>query len=139
MGPPTLARNGVPAAKQVCVDGDPACDFDPTPGTCRFHLWACLGGEDARLGCAAGAVSAVDLLRPTAFERAQNVAARNTFLAAVGRLPSPAGPGERCTGRMDADVPSGRTKLVIRTLAHGPGPATDRDVLQLACVPPPGP
>ena len=139
MGPPALSRNGLPVAKQVCVDGDPTCDFDATPGTCRFHLWACLGGEDSRLGCAAGAVSGVDLLRPTAFERAQNVAARNALLAAVGRLPNPTGPGERCTGRMEADVPSGRTKLIIRTLAHGPGPATDRDVLQLACVPPPGP
>jgi len=139
MGPPALSRNGLPVAKQVCVDGDPTCDFDATPGTCRFHLWACLGGEDSRLGCAAGAVSGVDLLRPTAFERAQNVAARNALLAAVGRLPNPTGPGERCTGRMEADVPSGRTKLIIRTLAHGPGPATDRDVLQLSCVPPPAP
>src|SRR5438093_1626559 len=139
MGPPALSRNGLPVGKQVCVDGDPTCDFDPTPGTCRFHLWACLGGEDSRLGCAAGAVSGVDLLRPTAFERAQNVAARNALLAAVGRLPNPTGPGERCTGRMEADVPSGRTKLIIRTLAHGPGPATDRDVLQLSCVPPPAP
>ena len=139
MGPPALSRNALPLAKQTCVDGDPACDFDPTPGTCRFHLWACLGGDDARVGCAAGTVSGVDVLRPTALERPQNVAARSALLAAFGRFQAPIGPGERCTGRMDADVPAGRTKLLIRTIAYGPGAAKDRDVLQLRCVPPPTP
>ena len=139
MGAPVVARSGLPMAKQLCVDGDPACDFDPTPGTCRFHLWACLGGEDPRLACAAGAVSRVDVLRPTALERVQNVAARNALLAALGRFQSPLGPGERCTGRMDADVPIGRTKLVFRTLTHGPGAAIDRDALQLTCLPPAAP
>src|SRR5205085_12660879 len=32
-------KNGLPSPRQVCVDGDPACDFDPTPGSCTFHLW----------------------------------------------------------------------------------------------------
>ena len=139
MGAPAVARSGLPMAKQLCVDGDPACDFDPTPGTCRFHLWACLGCADPRLTCAAGPVSGVDVLKPTALERAQNVAARNGLLAAVGRLHGPVGPGERCTGRMDVDVPVGRAKLTFRTLAHGPGTATDRDTLQLSCVAPPAP
>jgi len=81
----------------------------------------------------------VDVLRPTALERPQNVAARSALLAAFGRFQAPIGPGERCTGRMDADVPAGRTKLLIRTIAYGPGAAKDRDVLQLRCVPPPTP
>ena len=139
MGTAGVDRKGVPTAKQLCVDGDPTCDFDPTPGSCRFHLWACLGGADSRLACAAGPVSRVDVLRPTPLERVQNVAARNALLAALGRFQSPIGPGERCTGRMDADVPVGRTKLMFRTLAHGPGAAIDRDALQLTCVPAPAP
>ena len=41
-----VARNGLPSNKQTCVDNDPSCDFDPTPGNCRFHLWVCVGGDD---------------------------------------------------------------------------------------------
>ncbi|MFO1395300.1 MAG: hypothetical protein U1F09_16245 [Steroidobacteraceae bacterium] len=38
---------------QSCTDNDPACDFDPTPGTCRFRVWGCAGGDDTRLACSA--------------------------------------------------------------------------------------
>ena len=35
-----------------CVDGDPACDTDPTPGVCRFEVSVCLNVPDPELRCA---------------------------------------------------------------------------------------
>jgi hypothetical protein len=35
--------------KQSCMDGDPSCDFDSTPGQCTFRVAACLNVEDSRL------------------------------------------------------------------------------------------
>src|SRR5262249_30878430 len=57
---------GLRKNRQDCVDGDPACDLDPAPGSCRLRVFACLGGADARFGCAAAAVAAVDVTRPKA-------------------------------------------------------------------------
>jgi len=48
---PRLDPSGVPSRKQRCVDGDPGCDRDPTPGTCSFAFWICVAGDDPRLGC----------------------------------------------------------------------------------------
>src|SRR3954468_13927675 len=36
---PTLDHAGLPAPRQHCVDGDPACDRDPAPGVCSFAFW----------------------------------------------------------------------------------------------------
>ncbi len=108
-----VARNGLPSNKQTCVDNDPSCDFDPTPGNCRFHLWVCVGGDDPRLGCAASAVASLGLRRPSASQTAA-AAARQASLDAFGRLPLPtAAPGEACSGRVDLDVPAGRKRLVV--------------------------
>ena len=32
-----------------CIDGDPTCDDDPTPGVCRFHVGVCLNVTDPNL------------------------------------------------------------------------------------------
>src|SRR5206468_6729225 len=75
-----LTRKGIPSTKQICVDGDPSCDFDPTPGSCRFRLWTCLGGADARLDCAATSVSSLSLTRPSPNEIGPAAAARTALL-----------------------------------------------------------
>jgi cysteine-rich repeat protein len=56
MQTPTLKGDGTPSNKQVCVDNDPTCDFDPNPGSCQFHVWLCFGGDDARIACGADSV-----------------------------------------------------------------------------------
>jgi cysteine-rich repeat protein len=134
---PALDHSGRPSTTQTCTEGDPACDFDPTAGRCRFHLWACLGGADPLLACAAGAVASVDLKRPSASEKGPGPAARQVLLGALGGLGFPVGPGERCTRRMDVDVPAGRAKLTIHTLARRTGASSDSDTVKLVCAAPP--
>jgi cysteine-rich repeat protein len=126
---------GIPSPKQICVDGDPNCDFDPTPGTCRFHVWACVGGADSRVGCAAGTVTAYDLVRPDGSEPAPFGAAHDALATALGRMTLPAGPGEECSPRIDLDVPVGRTKLLVKTDATTATGRHDRDALRLVCAP----
>src|SRR5690606_6815903 len=125
-------KKGIPRNAQRCTDGDSGCDLDPTPGNCRFHLWACLGADDARLACAATAVTGFELRSPRANAVGTQLAARNAVLDAVGALGLPAGPGETCSGRIEVDVPAGKSlKLATRAvLASG---KKDNDSLKLTC------
>jgi hypothetical protein len=84
----------VPRNRQDCVDGDPACDFDPTPGSCRLHLFDCLGGPDARLGCAAASVTGVDVLRP----KLDGDPVRDALVQAFAELSPPVGPARHVRG-----------------------------------------
>src|SRR5581483_8534893 len=129
------ARNGIPSPKQTCADGDPSCDFDPTPGRCRFHLWTCLGGDDARVRCGGDPVARFVVQRPTAADTGPGAAVRQALVTAVAKLALPTGPGETCSGRIDVDVPAGRSKLVLRTEATTVDGLRDRDALKLTCVP----
>ena len=129
------AKNGLPSPKQTCVDGDPTCDFDPTPGTCRLHLWACVAGADTRIACAAGAVGSVSLVRPSATQTGPAGRAREALLAQLQGIPLPAGPGEVCSGRIDVDLPAGRLRLGVKSEATTTSGARDRDALKLTCAP----
>jgi cysteine-rich repeat protein len=136
----TLAtnRSGVPTTKQVCVDGDPACDFDPTPNVCEFHVWTCLGADDARIGCAADTVVSLNLLKPTASQTSPvPAAARQALLDRFGQTSLPAGPGEVCSPRIDLHLPAGRAKLAIKDEAMSQAGIRDRDNLKLICAPAP--
>jgi cysteine-rich repeat protein len=135
----TLAtsRSGLPANKQVCVDNT-ACDFDPTPNTCEFHLWTCLGGEDTRIGCVADSVATLNLLKPTASQTSPPaVAARQTLLERFGQILLPAGPGEVCSPRIDLHLPAGKAKLALKDEAVSQTGIRDRDSLKLICAPAP--
>src|SRR5579871_292350 len=136
LGQPALDRHGLPDFKQTCQAGDRSCDFSTTPGVCRFHLWACLAGADARYTCPAVAVSSVDVLAPSVRKTGTDGAARAALVAGLGALGFPAGPGEVCTPRMNVDVPAGSHKLVLRTRAHGADGTRDTDALRLRCLPP---
>lgn len=60
-----LDRFGRPQIRQVCHDQDPTCDFDPTPGRCRFAVSVCLNNNDPVLvQCVPNGVSSVDFGRP---------------------------------------------------------------------------
>jgi cysteine-rich repeat protein len=126
-------RNGVPRNRQDCVDGDPACDFDPTPGSCRLHLFGCLGGADARLGCAAAAVTGVDVLRP----KLDGDPVRDALVQAFAELSPPVGPGEVCTRRIDVEMPTGRKRAVVKVRTRLAAGKSDPDTLKLRCLPSP--
>lgn len=120
--------HSLPRNRQVCVDGDPACDFDTTAGTCRFHLFVCLAGGDARLGCPPLAVSSVDLLRPAVGDPT-----RAGFVDALQAIGFPAGPGEECSQHVAVDVPVGR-QLRAKTRTRLASGKTDSDNLKLKCL-----
>lgn len=128
--------HGVPRNRQDCVDGDPRCDFDAAPGICRFHLFGCLGGADARLGCAAASITGVEVVRPKASDQS---ALRDAVVHALAELSLPVGPGETCTRRIDVDVPAGKKGVRLKLDAQIGGGKPDRDSVKLRCLPAPAP
>ncbi|MFN8545953.1 MAG: hypothetical protein U0807_17355 [Candidatus Binatia bacterium] len=131
IGQAALDRRGLPDFKQECHDNDPTCDFDATAGTCRLHLWACLGGEDQRLSCPAQPVSAVQLVKPS--DR-QPGPARTALLNALGAVTVPVVSGERCTRRIEISLPASGKRFSVKTLAMTTA-GTDKDGLKLRCSP----
>ena len=120
--------------RQTCIDGDPACDFDPTPGNCQLHLWTCLGGADPRIDCLAASVTDVELLNPKPSQAGPGAAVRQAFLAALGALRFPVGPGEMCTNRVDVDVPVRGSRFLLRTRTHTDTGEMDKDTLKVKCA-----
>jgi cysteine-rich repeat protein len=127
-----LDKKGRPAGKQDCFDGDPACDFDPTPGNCRLHLWVCFGGADDRLLCPTAQATVFEILRPGSGKGGAPGNARQRLLQGVAALGFPAGPGETCTGRMDIDVPAGRSRILFKTRVEG-ADFSEGDGVKLGC------
>jgi cysteine-rich repeat protein len=128
IGQASLDKRGLPQVRQVCNDNDPTCDADPTTGVCLFHLWACVGADDARVACSATQVTGVDVLRP------RSGPAQAAIASAMGDLGLPAGPGERCTRRIDVEVPAHGSQLIVRTQATPAVGKTDKDSLKLKCL-----
>ena len=126
--------HGLPRNRQVCTDNDPLCDLDPTPGTCRMRVWACLGGADARLVCSAARVTAVDISNPKATAGGSQLQARLALFNGLQALGLPTGPGEECTSPADVDVRVGRAgKLKFKTKAKLESGSADLDQLSLEC------
>jgi hypothetical protein len=129
---PTLNRDGTPSKKQVCVDNDPTCDFDPAPGSCQFHVWLCFGGADSRISCSADSVASIELRKPSPRDVGDLAALRQALQQRLGAFTLPLPAGEQCTQRVNVDAISGKTtKLSLRTSdALG---ARDNDSLQFKC------
>jgi cysteine-rich repeat protein len=123
---------GVPKTTQECVDGDPRCDFDATSGTCRLHVFSCLGGADVRLGCPAASVASVNVVQPRASDGGT---VHDALVAALSELHLPVGPGEACTRRVDVDVPAGRKGVVLKVRANLASGKPDQDKLKVRCLP----
>ncbi len=136
LGSVAIDKKGIPKSQQVCKDNDPACDFDPTPGTCRFRVWVCVGGADARLGCAAAQVTRLDVRAPgPRVKRAEDIAARAALLAGLEGITLPAGPGEACSNGFAIDVPAGNRRVTLRAQATLASNKKDVDPLALRCLP----
>jgi cysteine-rich repeat protein len=130
---PARDLTGHVTSRQRCVDGDPGCDFDPTPGICRFKLWPCVGAANVSAGCAASTVTRLELRKPTDRDGPPSGALRPALLAGLAALPVPAGPGETCGPRITLEVPAGKRKASIQVRAHRGGLAADGDGLKLLC------
>jgi cysteine-rich repeat protein len=136
---PGLDGKGRLRTMQVCVDGDPGCDFDPTPGNCRFRVWPCAGAGDPAAGCPASTVTRLELRKPTAQYKPPSGPLRLPLLAGLATVPIPAGPGETCGAPIDLDVPVGKRRASIQVRAYRGNLVSDTDALKLAChavVPP---
>src|SRR5205085_2061200 len=123
-----------PAGRIPGGSSSPACDFDPTPGICTFHLWLCYGADDARISCSASSVTGVTLVKPSATQTGFPAAARTAIERALGHMTFPVGPGEVCSERVDLDVPAGKTKLLVKTQTLTMEGFRDRDALKLTCA-----
>ena len=137
MQTPTLKGNGTPSNKQVCVDNDPTCDFDPTPGSCEFHVWLCFAGADTRLACAPDSVASIAVTKPSVKDQGSLAALRQALLQRLGAFTLPLQAGEQCTQRVNVEATAGKTtKLSLKV--SDPLGAHDSDSLQFKCVRSPG-
>ena len=94
-----LDRYGQRSFEIACVDGDPACDFDPQPHSCGFRMILCLNNAEPTLpACVPNGISEVSVMAPRAvrFSDASLGAAVLADLAAVNNalthLADPADP-----------------------------------------------
>jgi cysteine-rich repeat protein len=133
---PATDSLGVPKTAQTCTDGDSGCDSDPTPGTCRFRIWGCIGGADTRLACSAAQITGVALKAPSGTAmRPEDVAARAALATGLSSFTFPAGPGEVCGSGFAVDVPVGNRRITLRAQATLASGKKDLDTLQLKCAP----
>lgn len=131
-----------------CVDGDPACDADPTPGICRFDVSVCLNLADPKLRCAPGEIERYDIENVQPDTDPYHDFEFGTLQAAVDVLgfPVEASETDLCSGPVAMTLPlevrvqrrgagyrsSAKT---LRADVLGAGPPLDRDSLPMKCVP----
>ncbi len=63
--PPTDPYTGFPTKKVQCLDNDPSCDNDVTPGQCTFMVGACLNVTETRFTCTATSADSYIIKRPS--------------------------------------------------------------------------
>jgi len=136
IGTPTLKGDGTPSNKQICADNDATCDFDPNAGSCRFHAWLCFGGGDPRIACNADSVAQVELRKPSEKEQGDLAALRQAVVQRLGAFSLPLPAGERCTTRIDVDVPAGRKDGKLSLRVRNAVGARDTDNLKFKCTVP---
>jgi len=147
-----VAAANKPAGKPKkirCVDGDPSCDDDPTPGVCRFLVDVCANVTNPALpACATQELEffTVENVHPDTdprhdFQFQTLEDAVNTFV-----LPVQSDETDVCAGdvamvlSLEAKVkPKGakwkKSKKTLRTTALGPLGVRDEDQLSMTCLP----
>jgi hypothetical protein len=144
-----LAATGKPRIR--CVDNDPSCDGDPTPGTCLIEVGVCLNRTDPTGRCAPRELDVYEIqnvqpdtepLHDFEFQTLQDMV---TNLA----IPADADEIDECVDtvamllHLDVRIQRGRAsyrkaKKTLRGSVQGPDGARDEDALPLRCVPAPG-
>jgi hypothetical protein len=141
-----LAPSGKPRIK--CVDNDPTCDTDPTPGICRIDVSACLNVTDPTGVCAprdledyliANVQPDTEPLHDFEFQTLQDA------VTSMG-LPADTGDTDLCIGPVEMVLPLevrigkkgaryGKSKELLDGRVQGPEGALDEDALPMKCVP----
>ena len=144
--PPTIPPSTFPTGKISCIDNDPTCDADTTPGQCTFLVGACVNVTDPRLTCAPTDAASYILKHPSAKDAAK--ANKNPFgyenmHALVTELDSiiPSATGNNCSAQGRFVVPlkkginKGTGKIALK--ATDSAMATDSDTIKFECLPNP--
>jgi hypothetical protein len=150
---PFLDKKGFPNRKQICKDGDPACDADRTAdGVCTFRVGVCLDQTDAALpSCTASGSTGYLVKKPIpAAKDPTDVANSQALLDALEALGGTAGgkknndvlftaplSGPTCTEFAEIKVPLKNGKDGKKTLTGCAelDKCADKDALKLRCTP----
>jgi cysteine-rich repeat protein len=143
---PVLDKTGAPSLKQTCKDGDPACDFDNTVGTCTFHVWLCANNHDVRLPACTpgpggvGTAALIDVKKPSAKSlllHPGDAPLRNLVVNAATIAQTTAfdacGPQLVITVPLKSPTIKGTRPITIKATATGG--VADADGLKLICTP----
>jgi hypothetical protein len=130
----TLKGDGTPSNKQICVDNDPTCDFDPNPGSCEFHVWLCFGGDDARIACAADSVASIEVKKPSEKDQGSLAVLRQALTQRLGAFTLPLPAGEQCAKRVDVEVTAGKKDGKLSLKVANPLGDRDSDSIKLKCA-----
>lgn len=125
-------KRGIARNKQTCRDGDPICDFDPTPGNCRVRVYGCAGAANDDISCLQQDVFEQLIKRPkTNAKRPHEVAARAEMDAVLGAMSFPVTGGEVCSQGMFLDVPvDEKLRMTVRVTGTK---KKDTDSLRIIC------
>jgi hypothetical protein len=139
---------GAPAHRIRCVDGDPACDADPSPGVCRFDVSVCLNTADPTLRCSPRELELYDVENVQPDTDPRHDFEFETLQTAVDTLGFPIAADETdvCAGPVAMILPLavhvrrsgadyGSFKKTLRADTYGPGDPLDRDALPMKCLP----
>jgi len=144
---PPPDNNGFPTAKIVCLDNDPSCDNDITPGQCTFNVGVCVNVTDSRFTCTPTSAASYVLKSPSdkdTLKPSKNLFVRANRRGLDGELDSivPTGTGNVCSDEVPFVVPlkkgisKGKGKINVQ-LVDGAN-KKDSDTLKFTCLPNPG-
>ncbi|MBI3768895.1 MAG: hypothetical protein HY271_10435 [Deltaproteobacteria bacterium] len=143
---PPSGGGGIPLNKVFCMDNDPTCDADTTPGQCTFLVGACVNVVDPRLTCSPTDTASYDLARPSVENTTQSHKDSNARdnrrrltldLDALIPTASPnvCTPQERFVVALKKGVKKRIAGVALRVTDSGT--ATDADSMKLICLPNP--
>ena len=143
---PAMSTKGKPQIK--CVDNDPSCDNDPTPGICRVDVDVCINQTDPTGVCAPRELTNYEVANVQPDSDPRHVFEFMTLQDLVNAMALPANPDDvdQCVGPVSMVLPLevkvgkkgskyGKFKEVVRSSVIGPDSARDDDVLPIQCVP----
>jgi hypothetical protein len=144
--PPIDLGTGLPTARITCLDNDPACDADNTPGQCTFLVGACVNVADSRFTCTPTDASTFLVRKPNVGDAARphknrfaRANRRNIELGLDDLLPV-ASPNV-CADERAFVVPlkngNRRASFHIQAQVTSTGSVTDKDSLKFTCLPNP--
>lgn len=144
--PPVDPKKGVPTNKIVCVDNDPACDADGTPGQCTFMVGACVNVVDGRFTCTPSDADTYLLKKPSAKDATRpdkNPFARDNFRNVDLGLDAlvPTASTNVCSEERPFVVPLKKgikkATLQIQAVATATSLVADKDTIKFTCAPNP--